>query len=102
MDSRFRLVGDAAAIGDMQESMIAGQDTSIINTNLDMTSSPAGNDPYSPGVMSQVLTTALDKDLLRPLVNWGAGFFSKRSTQSATDTPVFGGDFVSRRGQLDE
>ncbi len=102
MDSRFRLVGDADAIGDMQESMIAGQDTSIINTNLDMTSSPAGNDPYSPGVMSQLLTTALDKDLLRPLVNWGAGFFSKRPTQSATDTPVFGGDFVSRRGQLDE
>jgi hypothetical protein len=102
MDTRFRLVGDADAIGDMQESMIAGQDTSIINTNLDMTSSQAGNEPYSPGMMSQLLTTALDKDLLRPLVNWGAGFFARGPARGSADTPVFGGDFVSRRGQLDE
>jgi hypothetical protein len=82
MDARFRAAGDAQAIGDLQESMIAGQDTSVINTSFDLTSSSAGNDPYTPGTMSQVLTAALDKDLLRPLVNWGASFFT-RSTPTA-------------------
>lgn len=99
-DAEVSLFGAARAIGGAQGQIFSGQDTSVVNTSLDLTENSPGNAPYMPSTGAVLLQTMLDKDLLRPLVNYGASFFRPRAGTS-NPSPMFADDTSVRRGSID-
>jgi len=78
-DSEVRLFQDALTQGQLQGSMFSGQDTTLVNTNLDLRESRAPVEPYTPDLTSTLLQALTSNNAITPLVNWGASFFRPKA-----------------------